>query len=176
MKTSFGDKKMNKFLKFIFYAVGTFLLLFSSIIVGANFYKDSGVFDKKVVEVKKQPVKPAPASKTPGKIIIDSKPVEETTKDKAETTKKSGKTTVLVLNCTGKKGLAGEVKSMLVAQGFEASAETGKIQNASQIIVRKKGVKAGAISNMLKISKVSEEIQAEPNYDITIVLGNDYNP
>ncbi len=167
---------MGKFIKFVFYAVGTFLLLFSSIIVGANFYKDSGVFDKKVVEVKKQPVKPAPASKTPGKIIVDSKPVEDSAKDTAETTKKSGKTTVQVLNCTGKKGLAGEVKNMLVAQGFEASAETGKIQSASQIIVRKKGLKTGAISNMLMISKVTQEIQAEPKYDITIILGNDYNP
>ena len=167
---------MSKFIKFVFYAVGTFLLLFSSIIVGANFYKDSGVFDKKVVEVKKQPVKPAPASKTPGKIIVDSQPIEDSAKDTAETTKKSGKTTVQVINCTGKKGLAGEVKTMLVAQGFEASAETGKIQSTSQIIVRKKGIKTGAISNMLKISKVSEEIQAEPNFDITIILGNDYNP
>ncbi|EPR09263.1 LytR C-terminal domain-containing protein [Ruminiclostridium papyrosolvens] len=167
---------MSKFIKFVFYAVGTFLLLFSSIIVGANFYRDSGVFDKKVVEVKKQPVKPAPASKTPGKIIVDSKPVEDSAKDTAETTKKSGKTTVQVVNCTGKKGLAGEVKTMLVAQGFEASAETGNIQSTSQIIVRKKGIKTGTISNMLKISKVSEEIQAEPNFDITIILGNDYNP
>ena len=167
---------MGKFTKFVFYAVGTFLLLFSSIIVGANFYKDSGVFDKKVVEVKKQPVKPAPASKTPGKIIVDTKPVEDSAKDTAETTKKSGKTTVQVINCTGKKGLAGEVKTMLIAQEFEASAETGNIQSTSQIIVRKKGVKASTIGSMLRISKVTENIQAEPKYDITIILGNDYNP
>ncbi|WP_024831568.1 LytR C-terminal domain-containing protein [Ruminiclostridium josui] len=167
---------MGKFIKFVFYAVGTFLLLFSSIIVGVNFYKDSGVFDKKVVEVKKQPVNSTPASKTPGKIVVDSKPVEGSAKDSAETTKKSGKTRVQVVNCTGKNGLAGEVKTMLVAQGFEATAETGNIQSTSQIIVRKKGIKTGAISNMLKISKVSEEIQAEPYFDITIILGNDYNP
>ncbi len=167
---------MGKFIKFVFYAVGTFLLLFSSIIVGANFYKDSGVFDKKVVEVKKQPVKPSPSSKTPGKIIVDSKPVEGSAKDTAGSTKKSGKTTVQVVNCTGKNGLAGEVKTMLEGQGFEASAETGKIQSASQIIVRKEGIKSGTISNMLKISKVTQEIQAEPYFDITIILGNDYNP
>ncbi|ACL75719.1 LytR C-terminal domain-containing protein [Ruminiclostridium cellulolyticum] len=164
---------MGKLIKFLFYAVGTFLLLFSSIIVGANFYKDSGVFDKKVVEVKKQPVKPAPTSKAPGKIIVDTK---EPAKDTSETTKKSGKITVQVINCTGINGLAGEVKAMLEAQGFEASAETGNIQSTSQLILRKKGVKVSTISSMLKISQIIENIQAEPKYDITVMLGNDYNP
>lgn len=169
---------MSKFLKFTFYAVGTFLLLFSSIIVGANFVKDSGVFDKKIVEVKKQPAKPAPASSTPGKIIVDTKPVDEPAKDTAPatTTKKSGKTVVQVINSTGKKGLAGDVRTMLEAQGFDASAETGNLQGSSQIIIRKKGVKAGTISSMLKISQVSEELQPDSKYDITVILGKDYNP
>jgi hypothetical protein len=169
---------MSKFIKFGFYAVGTFLLLFSSIIVGANFVKDSGVFDKKVVEVKKQPAKPAPASKTPGKIIVDTKPVDEPSKDTAPSTstKNNGKTIIQVINCTGKQGLAGDVRSMLEAKGFEASAETGNPQAASKIIIRKKGAKTDTISSMLKISAVQEELQADSKYNITIILGNDYNP
>ena len=45
---------MKKFFKFGFYGLGTFLLLFSSIIIGVNFVRDSGLFDKSVVQVMKQ--------------------------------------------------------------------------------------------------------------------------
>lgn len=173
---------MGKFIKFAFYAIGTFLLVFSSIIVGANFTRDSGVFDKEVVEVKKQqPQKvEAPVSTTPKKIIVESEPTkkEEPAKETvAPPTVDNKKLIIEVINCTEKAGLAEDTRGMLEAQGFKVSAGTNADkQGTSQIIIRKKGVLPDVIKNVLKISVVKEEFQPKSRYDVTIILGSDFNP
>lgn len=174
---------MSKYLKFGFYAVGTFLLVFSSIIVGANFVKDSGVFDKAVVEVKKQPEKvEAAASTAPTKVIIDTEPVKEEPTPAKETpavsTVNNEKLVVEVINCTDKSGLAEETRTMLEAKGYTVSAGNNidSKQGTSQIITRKKGVITDVISNMLKISVVKEELQPDSRFDVTIIIGSDFNP
>jgi len=177
---------MGKFIKIAFYVVGTFLLLFSSIVVGANFYKDSGVFDKAVVEVKKQqPQKVAEASpSTNKKIIVDTQPVdEEPAKETAaastvaESTVNNDKLVVEVINCTGKSGLAEDTRTMLEAKGYTVSAESGKDkQGKSKIIIRKKGAKADVIKSTLKIPTVVEQLQPKSRFDVTIIIGSDFNP
>lgn len=173
---------MGKFIKIGFYAVGTFLLLFSSIIVGANFVRDSGVFDKEVVAVKKQPQKvQAEASKTPTKIIIDTKPVEEEKPAKetpAKSTVNNEKLVVEVINCTDKSGLAEETREMLEALGYSVSAgnSTTGLQGTSQILIRKKGAIPDTIKNTLKISVVKEELQPDSRFDVTVIIGSDFNP
>ncbi len=173
---------MNKFLKIGFYVVGTFLLLFSSIIVGANFVRDSGVFDKPVVEVKKQPQKVQTAASSSTK---DTKATTPTKKDPepaketpAVSTVNNEKLIIEVINCTDKSGLAEETRGMLEAQGYKVSAatQTDSTQGTSQIIIRKAGAKTDAISDMLKISVVKEELQPESRFDITIIIGSDFNP
>lgn len=171
---------MNKFIKIAFYAVGTFLLLFSSIIVGANFARDSGVFDKEVVEVKKQPQKvQAATSSTPKKIIVDSEPdVEEPAKETAAVSTVNNKKLVIeVINCTGKDGLAEDTRGMLESRGYTVSAgSNSETQGTSQIIIRKKGVKTDVIKSTLRISVVKEELQPDSRFDVTIILGSDFNP
>ncbi len=170
---------MNRIIRFAFYAIGTFLLLFSSIIVGVNFYKDSGVFDKEVVEVKKQSVQPA-KSTTPKKIVVESQPTgkapaKETTA--AVSTNNNKQLVVEVINCTEKRGLAEEVREMLEAQGLKVSAGTdSETQGTSQIIIRKKGSNIDILRNTLKISVVKEELQSDSRFDVTILLGSDFNP
>jgi hypothetical protein len=172
---------MSKFMKFAFYAIGTFLLLFSSIIVGANFTRDSGVFDKEVVEVKKQPQKVQTAeSSTPKKIVVDSEPTKKNEPAKetvAQSTVDNKKLVIEVINCTDQNGLAEDTRGMLEAQGFKVSAGTNADkQGTSQIIIRKKGVVPDVIKNVLKISVVKEELQPDSRYDVTIILGSDFNP
>ncbi len=171
---------MSKFIKIAFYAVGTFLLLFSSIIVGANFTRDSGVFDKEIVEVKKQPQKEQAAeSSTPKKIIVDTEPVtkEPAKETAAQSTVNNKKLVIEVINCTDKSGLAEDTREMLEARGFTVSAGTNSDkQGTSQIIIRKKGVNTEVIKNTLKISVVKEELQPESRFDVTIILGSDFNP
>ena len=170
---------MNKFVKFTFYAVGTFLLLFSSIIVGANFVRDSGVFDKEVVEVKKQSQQSAAESSTPKKIVVHSKPTtkEPAKETVAESTVNNDKLIIEVINCTDKSGLAEDTRGMLEAKGYSVSAGTNSDkQGTSKIIIRKKGVKTDTIKNVLRISVVEEQLQPDSRYDVTIILGSDFNP
>jgi hypothetical protein len=174
------EGKMSKFIKFGFYAVGTFLLVFSSIIVGANFYKDSGVFDKAVVEVKKQPQKAEASSSSNKKVIIDTKPVEkEPAKETpAVSTVNNEKLVVEVINCTDKNGLAEETRAMLETKGYNVSAGNNidSKQGTSQIIIRKKGANTDVIKNTLKIFVVKEELQPDSRFDVTVIIGTDFNP
>jgi len=172
---------MNKIIKFTFYGVGTFLLLFSSIIVGANFVRDSGVFDKEIVEVKKQSQNvQAATSSTPKKIIVDSDSSKVPAKDTpsvSTTTVNNKKLVIEVINCTDKGGLAEDTRVMLEAQGYTVSAGTdAEKQGTSKIIIRKKGVKTDVIKNVLKIMVEKEELQPDSRYDVTIILGSDFNP
>jgi len=171
---------MSKYLKFGFYALGTFLLVFSSIIVGANFYKDSGVFDKAVVEVKKQPQKVAASTSSNKKIIIDTEPVkkEPAKETPAVSTVNNEKLVVEVINCTDKSGLAEDTRTMLEAKGYTVSAGNNidSKQGTSQIIIRKKGANPDVIRNMLKISVIKEELQPASRFDVTVIIGSDFNP
>ncbi|MHB8064664.1 MAG: LytR C-terminal domain-containing protein [Ruminiclostridium sp.] len=171
---------MSKFLKIGFYVVGTFLLFFSSIIVGANFYKDSGVFDKAVVEVKKQPQKVEASASTNKKIIVDPEPVikEPAKETPAVSTVNNEKLIVEVINCTDKSGLAEETREMLETKGYTVSAGNNidSKQGTSQIIIRKKGVNTDVIKKMLKISVIKEELQPNSRFDVTIIIGSDFNP
>lgn len=171
---------MGKFIKIGFYTVGTFLLIFSSIIVGANFYKDSGIFDKAVVEVKKQPQKAVASASSSKKIVVAPKPVKKVPAKEtpAVSTVNNDKLIVEVINYTDKSGLAEETRAMLEAKGYTVSAGNsvdGK-QGTSQIIIRKKGANPDVIKNMLKISVVKEELQADSRFDVTIIIGSDFNP
>jgi hypothetical protein len=173
---------MGKIFKIGFYAVGTFLLFFSSIIVGANFYKDSGVFDKAVVEVKKQ--SQTTQSQSNKKIILDNeKDKGEASKETAEKTPSQStvnneKLVVEVINCTDKSGLAEEIRKMLEAKGYNVSAGNSfdGTQGTSQILIRKKGAITDTIKNTLRISVIKEELQTESRFDVTIILGSDFNP
>ena len=171
---------MGKILRIGFYAVGTFLLFFSSIIVGANFYKDSGVFDKAVVEVKKQDTQ----SQSNKKVIVDNEKdkggasKETTDKTPSQSTVNNEKLVIEVINCTDKSGLAEEIRTMLEAKGYKVSAGNSfdGTQGTSKILIRKKVAIADTIRKTLKISIVKEELQPESRFDVTIILGTDFNP
>lgn len=173
---------MGKFFKVGFYAIGTFLLFFSSIIVGANFYKDSGVFDKTVIEVKKQS-ETAETSQNK-KIIIDTdqskKEVSKETAEKtpSQSTVNNEKLIVEVINCTDKSGLAEEIRTMLEAKGYTVSAGNtfDSTQGTSKILIRKKGANANVISSTLKISVIKEELEPDSRFDVTVIIGSDFNP
>lgn len=172
---------MVKIFRIGFYAIGTFLLFFSSIIVGANFYKDSGVFDKAVIEVKKQSESANPSQNK--KIILDTESEKEVSKETAEktpsqSTVKNEKLAIEVINCTDISGLAEEIRTMLEAKGHKVSAGNtfDSTQGTSKILIRKKGINADAISNSLKISVVEEELQPDSRFDVTIIIGSDFNP
>ncbi len=168
---------MGKLFKYGFYIIGTFLLFFSSIIVGFNFYNDSGVFDKAVVEVKKQPVEASTSTK---KTVAAPESVKKAPTDRtpAVSTVNNNKLVVEVINCTGKSGLAEDTRTMLEAKGYTVSAGNSidSKQDTSQILIRKKGAKPDVIRNMLKISVIKEELQPDSRFDITIIIGSDFNP
>lgn len=175
---------MKKFFKFGFYGLGTFLLLFSSIIIGVNFVRDSGLFDKSVVQVmkqeqQKQVTTSTAAQKTKLEVVIPEKK-DEVQKEptKQSTDAKPRKLAIEVINCTDKKGLAETVRSMLEAKGYEVSAgnHLDSSKGTSIIAIRKENIQGDEISKMLKIPTIKKEFQPDSRYDITILLGKDFAP
>lgn len=167
---------MSKFIKVAFYAVGTFLLLFSSIIVGANFVKDSGVFDKAVVQAKKQPEKEVDSDKSAKKSVAPStkQPAKETP---AAVTGVKTRLVLEVINASNKSGVAEETRGILEANGLTVSVgNSDDKQGTSRIIIRKQGVNVDLLKKLLKISSVKEELQPNSRFDGTIIIGSDFNP
>ena len=174
---------MKKFFKFGFYGLGTFLLFFSTIIIGVNFVKDSGLFDKSVIHVMKQEQQKQSTTSTAKQTkndVVTPAPKEEVQKEPAikstEATPK--KLAIEVINCTDKTGLAETVRSMLEAKGYEVSAgnHLDSSKGTSIIAIRKENIKGDEISKMLKIPTIKEEYQPDSRYDITILLGKDFAP
>jgi hypothetical protein len=170
---------MKKFMKFAFYGVGTFLLVFSSIIIGFNFVKDSGLFDKSMVQVLKQDTQKKEVSQA-SIAPKDNTPAKQSTPKKAQSAEstKSKKLSIEVINCTDKKGLAEEIRAMLETKGYDVSAgnHLDSSQGTSMIVERKEGANGDIFKDILKIPTVKQELQPDSRFDITILLGKDFNP
>ena len=186
---------MNKKLYFniVFYIVGTFVLATICIIVGLNFFKDARVFEKSVaVAVADTVVQPSTANGSDGTddyktikyqraadAVGDSNDYGEAIPpDKASSAKKLKGIKVEVLNYTGNKKLADEIKTTLEASGFEVSIVSEKTdKHVSTFIIERNDKKAGLeVQKVLKAGKVAKMADPKSKFDVTVRLGEDYLP
>ena len=189
---------MNKKLYFniVFYIVGSFLLATLFIIVGLNFFKDARVFEKPVaVAVEDTSVQPSADNGSDGTddyktikyqraadAVGDStdygEAIPKATPDKAASAKKANGIKVEVLNYTGNKKLADEIKTTLEAGGFEVSIVSEKTDtHVSTSIIERNDKKAGLeVQKVLKAGKVVKWADPKSKFDVTVRLGGDYLP
>ena len=191
---------MNKKLYFnlVFLIAGTFVFLTMSIIVGMNFFKDARIFQESVATAVQDPVAKSPVQnpsnvkepekedydtfkykRAPGVIVVNKDPGEEGPLPKVENTKeKKEKYKVEVINYSGIKNLAEEIKSTLEASGYEVSAGNGRSnQPVKTIIIDRNDKKAGAeIQKILKAGTVTKWPDPRSRYDVTVKIGDDYRP
>lgn len=193
---------MNKKLYFnlIFLIAGSFIVLSLATIVTANFIKDSRLLGKnetvgETTPIPTQAPKSTQASGTNKKpetinyqreIIITkpkvdhgedmNKPVASPTPAPEST--KTEKYKIEVINCTGAKNVAEDVRKLFEAAGFEVSAGNGPSDKPvkTEIIDRNDKNASVEIRQILKIGKVSKVIEANSIYDATIIIGEDYLP
>lgn len=186
---------MNKklFFNIVFLISGSFILISMVIIVSMNFMKDARLFQPSVAAVVEDKTAQAPKDspredEVKNTIRYDKEPVpivdkknfeEDAAKENNDkTSKDKNKIKVEVINYTGIKNLAEEVKETLEARGYEVSAGNGKSnQPISTIIIERNDKKAGEdIHKIIKAGTVTRWPDPKSRFDVTIKIGDDYMP
>ncbi len=187
---------MNRklFFNLVFIIAGSFLLLAMGSIVTANFVKDARVFQKSVATIKEDTTVKTPVpTKNPSeeekddemKTLTYERPPEQKVekKDYGEAMPNTGdagktKIKVEVINFSGIKNLAEEIKTTLEANGYEVSAGNGSSNEPMKtMIIERNDKKAGAaIQGILKGGTVSKWPDPASRFDVTIKIGDDYKP
>ncbi|MCX7841898.1 MAG: LytR C-terminal domain-containing protein [Clostridia bacterium] len=199
------DRKL--YFNLVFLITGSFLVITMGIIVTMNFFKDSRVFQKDVpVAVQETASKPSAEKpqvsekdketedyetlkykRSPGVLTENTakgKNVPDPMKDEGppvnhqDDARLKEKISVEVINYSGIKNLAEEIKSTLEASGYEVSAGNGKSsQPVKTIIIERNDKKAGAeIQKILKAGTVTKWPVANSRFDVTVKIGDDYKP
>lgn len=191
---------MNKrlLLNLIYLLTGSFLVLIMGSVVTYNFVKDSRLLGNSTVASEaagtSQPsgtVQNQDSGKQPGTInyrreVVVSKPkidgedMNKTTPTATPTPdpSKLEKIKVEVINRTGAKYAAEDVRKLLAAAGFEVSAANGPSDKPVKTeIIDRNDKNAGAeVKKVLKIGKVSKQVEPNLKYDVTVIIGDDFLP
>ncbi|MDF2524346.1 MAG: hypothetical protein K0R31_1987 [Clostridiales bacterium] len=197
---------MNKklFFNLIYILTGSFIVLIMGSIVTFNFVKDSRLLGSAAVIADKTAPSTQPAKtgqnqdpgKQPGTInyqreVVVTKPKVEKSEDiqgnKPTPTptptptpdpSKLEKIKVEVINRTGAKYAAEDLRKLLAAAGFEASAANGPSDKPVKTeIIERNDKNAGAeVKKVIKIGKVIKQVDPNSKYDVTVIIGDDYLP
>ena len=83
---------------------------------------------------------------------------------------------VEVINYSGKKDLAEKVRQKLEAAGYSVSAGNWSSSSPvnSQIVLRDETADSKALRSILNIGKVVKQSAAGSKYNVTVILGDDY--
>lgn len=84
---------------------------------------------------------------------------------------------VEVVNKSGRSNLAETVRQKLESAGYEVSAgnESTVSPVKTEIIIRKDSPAAQNVKNYIPASKISVQSDANYKYDVTVIIGDDYN-
>lgn len=199
---------MNKklYLNLIYLLTGSFIVLIMGSIITFNFIKDSRMLGSNLAAVidTDQPSQSSKTaqnqdpSKKPGTIsyqreVIVSKPKVELGED-IQSNKptpsptvtptpqldpsKQEKIRVEVINRTGAKYAAEDLRKLLIQSGFEASAANGPTDKPikTEIIDRNDKNASIEVKKVIKIGKISKQVDPNSKYDVTVIIGDDYLP
>ncbi len=103
-------------------------------------------------------------------------PVPDETPADAVETKASAGIMVEIVNCTGRKNLAENVRKKLEGAGYVVSAGNAPSIDpvSSQIFIRKEGADTKGVQSLLNIGRVSSKPITGSKYHITVIIGDDY--
>lgn len=184
------------FFRLIFYIIGTFIVLFFGIIVVSNFVKDARIFAKPIVTAQAQAVQKIPEVAQDStddevktlkyKRAADAMGSEEDFGEEGPKTKTSPnnssgsaiKIKVEIVNYTGLKSIAEELKTTLEAAGFEAGVVNYKANKSKRTsIIERNSKKLGVeVQKVLNIGQVVKAIDPKSKVDVTLIVGEDYKP
>lgn len=192
---------IGRFFSFMFILSGTIIFIAMSIIITMNFKKDARLYQERVATAVQDVETNAAAENQNKKIVVDtdSKKSDTAAKEKQPETKVENtngvsvesekkdeevgespveKIKVEVVNFSGIKRVAEQIRSTLEASGYEVSAGNDKSSNFVRTeIIDKNGKNAGeAIQQLLKIGPVKKVPDPTSRFDVTIIIGDDYKP
>lgn len=185
---------MNKKLYFniVFYILGTCILAVLGVVVTVNFAKDARIFDNIAAKEQKSiALKPSPAGT--GNQSIEEKTIQYRATDygreevKPKVTPRdygesipplSKKTRVEVINYTGIKKLAEDMKTTLEASGFVVAAGNAKSNKfvVTEIIERNDKKTGEGLRKIIRAGIIKKEYDPKSKFDVTVILGDDYKP
>lgn len=183
------------FFNIIFVILGSFGLLIlggivtNNVLKDARFVQNSGTPATAAVSPKsstKASPEPTDATRTikfqrsPGSDEDDSSSVKTPAKTSKspKPTSSTGKIRVEVINYSGIKNLAEQIRSTLEASGFEVSAGNGSSSGVvrSEIIERNEKKAGKEVYNVLKLGRIRKDTETESKFDVTVIIGDDYRP
>ncbi|MDP4093643.1 MAG: LytR C-terminal domain-containing protein [Bacillota bacterium] len=182
--------KMNKklYLRLVYFLSGTFVIAFMLIIVGVNFFKDSRILHPASgpkTAVHNTAVKTA-TTQADGDNFDTYKYERNKDAEPSKTNQKGNRATesglpdkinVEVINRSTNKKLTEAVKSTLEAGGFVVSAGNDNNTSVSTLIIERNDTKSGtAVRNVLKTGRIIKEPDSKSRFDVTVIIGDDYNP
>ncbi len=186
----------------LFLIIGSFIVFVVLYFIIVNFIKDARIFGKETaIMVDDSTPKPSPNNTEDFYKTYKYQRTVDTANTTVETKKPTVKPTrtvtpqpqpvtstplatqvrkisVEVINYTGIKNLAEEVRQTLEASGYEVSAgnATSKSPISTQIIERTYQQVGAQLKNILKIGKRKKILDPNSRFDATIILGDDFNP
>lgn len=180
----------------VFYIVGTFIILIFGFIIITNFTKDARLFARPVVaaqadtsvtkvpEVKEETenddVKTLKYKRAEDAKVSYKDAGEDLSKSNKfnETSTGGNKVRIEIVNYSGLKNVAEEIKTTLEAAGFEASVVNYKAnKNEKTSIIERNNKKAGLeVQKVLNAGKIVTAIDPKSKFDVTLVIGEDYKP
>lgn len=85
---------------------------------------------------------------------------------------------IQVINYTGQKNLAEEIRATLEEYGFIVSSGNGSSLKyiSTAIVEKKEDVSGEELGNLLNIKKIRKEIDHGSRFDFIVILGDDFNP
>jgi len=177
-----NKKNLLDLFEHIFLLFGTIAIIVMLLVVAVNFTKDSRIFakDKTAVQQKaaaepKKEVQSSLPEKT--KVPVSTNEPKETKSASSGSEKKTSAIKVEIINSTGKSGVGTSLSNTLKSSGLNVvSVKSGKFTTTTKVIERSSNSYGDDVIKLIKIGKLSKELQKNTNVDVTIILGGDYLP
>lgn len=189
----------------IFYTSGTLILLIVAFFVGTNFVSDSRAFNTnevvesvpleisdheenvvlqsksdnddgsfKTVEYKRTPQ----IEKEMREAYLVDEDMDVNTKSDNKSTVEETKYRVEIINYSGVPELTSFVSEILEAKGYIVSVTKKELlRKVDSIILERKENDVGKlVKRILRINKIESRTDLNSDYDVTIIIGNNYDP
>lgn len=188
--------KKKSFLDLVFLSTGSCIFIIITIIVVYNFIEDASfIHQNKSLASSNEEIKNKDGDKSKQKAALEeredsdieddkevkSQPVKiekQKAVKKEAATPQSKKINVEVVNYTGIERLTEEIRATLENAGYAVSAGNGQsLRRVTSLVIEHNDKHEGEkIRRILKIGKLTKDGDSDTRFDITVILGDDYNP
>lgn len=178
----------KKFGNALFYIIGTCIIISISTVVAINIFADSKFFEKDLFSQQNQEAaidsaqkaKEVETLKYKREFVPEDQVPKKTQKPKETPSAITsvGPIKVEIINQCDIETASEKLKTTLEAKGFIVSVNkyTGAKTATTKILERNDKGTAFQLQKALQLGKIIKDYKADSQYDLTLVLGLDYNP